>query len=105
MNAFLRSEPRIYGHNEDGPVFEDFAYVVVEAEDGRRWAHDTSFDTSEEAKAEKLCGQVQVAINDNGVAALNMDHWVEVDPRYGSEAHQRIGDYHLMDEEELREAY
>lgn len=101
MQAFLKVLPRVYGHTEDGPVYEDFAFVVVEADDGRRWAHEHCFGPDEEQRALKFEARVQAAIDQKGLDALDMDRWAEDAPRYGSPAHARVGDYHLMDEDDF----
>lgn len=104
MKAFLRVEPRQYGYDEDGcMVTEDYSYVVVEADDGRRWAHERSFGPDEVAAARKLEGQVEAAVAAKGLDALDLERWASIDPCYGSEAHSRVGDNHLMDDDD-REA-
>jgi hypothetical protein len=100
MKAFVRSDLRQFGTDpvEGTPVVAEQYYVVVEDKDGARWAHDHNFDDVEDAI--KLEAKVQDRLDVLGKAGLNMDHWAEADPCYGSAAHQRVGDWHLMDQDD-----
>lgn len=103
MFTFVKTDVGITGSNEDGPTYGDYHRVGVELEDGRRWLHDHVFKAHEGDRVERLVARVDAALAKDGFAALDMDHWFEGDPRYGSPAHSRVGDYHLMDDDD-REA-
>lgn len=85
-----------YGFTEDGEAYIGEAYFIrAEDEDGSRFAHVATFhgavrseygfnDVRDEAKkkAEKLLVRIEA-----GKADFSGDFWVEVEPRYGSEAY------------------
>lgn len=70
-------------------------FVKTEREDGRRFQH-----------YHILCSQLEVEalisrMKTVGINPVNNEHWMELDPCYGSDWHQKIGDRHLMSHEEL----
>ncbi|MBM3596428.1 MAG: hypothetical protein FJX31_11880 [Alphaproteobacteria bacterium] len=78
--------------NPRGEIHGEAFYVVAEAANGRRWQHQHSFITASmngdggcAARAEKL----RVRIADAYAAGRRLDtqHWVEIDPAYGSDAY------------------
>lgn len=75
------------GRNEDGVFYRTAYQVTVTAENGRRWIHDHSFDTFEDA--EKLAARVDAALEAG--RKLRHKHWSEIDPAYGSEEYDRQG--------------
>lgn len=97
------------GRDEDGSVVVGRSfYVVAEDEAGHRWAHDRSFldrvaayDAEEggrywahreegaaEAEADRLLARIEVAVAAG--RRLDAEHWVEIDPAYGSAAYQDL---------------
>ena len=69
------------------------AHVVVESDDGSRVAHNqgfTSFDEQDAAaQAEGLRGKVEAHLAVGG--KLDMQHWHDLVPRYGSDAYIKGG--------------
>ena len=100
MKAFTRSDLRQLGTDpEEGtPVVVEQFYIVVEDDKGNRWAHDHNFDNADDAGV--LEDTIQDRLDILGMAALNMDHWNEAAPCYGSIAHQKVGDLYLMDDDD-----
>ena len=103
MEVFYRSDLYEAGRSEDGEVVLGEAfYVVVELEDGRRFAHEAAFRSvswvacedadiggyydcdveGAEAKAARLADRVAAA------GEVDLAHWSEIDARYGSVAYQ-----------------
>jgi hypothetical protein len=71
---------------EDGQRREHLTWLVrATADDGERFDHVRSFN--DEAGAIMLAAKVRATLDRGG--HLNMDHWQEADPAYGSEAYQR----------------
>ncbi len=89
------------GYDEDGsPLVQEIHYVAMEENDGRRFAH--FFTTTSTEQVERLLSRIEEKVEVLGRAALDLDqYWQEVSPRYGSERHQAIGDWHLMDNDDL----
>jgi hypothetical protein len=99
MQFFVRSDLVVTGYdaefadatNPRGALYGQALYVVAEAHDGRRWAHDHLFVASRRdalavlARAERLCSRIQAAY-DAG-RRLDQAHWREIDPAYGSDAY------------------
>ena len=73
--------------NPQGNIYGIRYYVRVTLEDGTRYVHYKAFDRADLDDAVTL----QVAVSSRG--AINLKHWVEVDPAYGSKA------YEVADEE------
>ena len=69
------------------------AHVVVEDEDGSRLAHNQGFVSYNEddaaASADVLRSKVAAHLAAEG--KLNLQHWFDVDPRYGSDAYIKGG--------------
>jgi hypothetical protein len=100
---FVRSDLVVTGYdaefadisNPRGALYGEAFYVVIEAHDGRRWAHDHRFvtrgnDGAEVAlRAERLRARIEASYN--GGAPLDGAHWVEIDPLYGSDAYVSQG--------------
>lgn len=87
-------------------VIGESYFVIATAPDGRRWAHahrwntaalvldseaefgayvHRDFDATGETAANRLADRVRAA------GIINLLHWDEIDPAYGSEAYQRSG--------------
>ena len=64
--------------NPQGNVYGIRYYVRVTLEDGARYLHYKAFDKADLNDAVTL----QVAVSSRG--AINLKHWAEVDPAYGS---------------------
>ena len=94
------------GRDEDGSVVVGRSfYVVAEDEAGHRWAHSHSFldhvravdedglrywarRDGADAGAERLLARVEAHVAAGG--RLASEHWVEIDPAYGSAAYQGL---------------
>ena len=68
--------------NPQGNVYGIRYYVRVTLEDGTRYVHHRAFDRADLDEAVTL----QVAVSSRG--AINLKHWVEVNPAYGSKAYE-----------------
>ena len=68
--------------NPQGNVYGIRYYVRVTLEDGTRYVHYKAFDRADLDDAVAL----QVAVSSRG--AINLKHWAEVDPAYGSKAYE-----------------
>lgn len=91
-------------HWEDGEEMIGFtAYVVAEAPDGRRWAHSHSYTETDpegaEAKADRLLQRIEAA-----GGRINLVHWHEIDPAYGSIAYQRLDNQKFFRNREIAES-
>tara|TARA_R110000851_G_scaffold288887_1_gene442981 strand:- start:977 stop:1297 length:321 start_codon:yes stop_codon:yes gene_type:complete len=102
MNAYLREDLiDTNDYDEDGTrLVGKLYFIVVEGDDGYRMQHVNAFDVIDDS-LENLVNAINNKITIYGLKSLNRDYWFEIDPRYGSEAHQHIGDYHLMSRQEL----
>lgn len=78
IKAGVRKDRVPVGFNEDGDIFGDEFAVVAESPTGRRWVHREAF-----AKVE-VAGRVARRVEAAGV--INLEHWVETYPVYGSAA-------------------
>ncbi len=98
MEVFVRDWlVEVSHYNEEG---EDCSYIghrlflVAEAADGSRFAHDYAVTVHRNdldaatARMDRLCAHVAVHLAAGG--DLDMAHWVEVDPAYGSQAYQGL---------------
>lgn len=65
--------------NPEGNTYGEKYFVVGEQSDGSRMGHFKNFDTVEEA--EKLAERV------NQKLVINAEHWVSMEPCYGSRAY------------------
>lgn len=78
-------------------------YAEFQSKDGHRFRHEKQVpecDVKEiEAQVNELNANMEKGIFPNFIC-----DWLEKDPAYGSVAHQKMGDLHLMDNEE-REHY
>jgi hypothetical protein len=88
LNVEIRSELVNAGrHWEDGSqLVDEVCYLIVTAEDGQRWAHNKVF------RGEN--SRVEVAVLFDRVVdrgAIDLAHWDEVDPVYGSEQYVKQG--------------
>jgi hypothetical protein len=109
LSFFVSSDLYCAGYTEDGDQFAaERYYVMAETSEGRRFKHVKHFDGTnptfdeddegfghtvfpdlrEEAsnKATILLDQIESHMNSGG--RLDRALWVEVNPRYGSEAYQ-----------------
>lgn len=114
-----------YGMTEDGEAFiaERF-YIMAEADNGQRWVHTARFDSvvksygdedcdgmvffedhRQEAsdKAEALAVRIRLFMNAGG--KLDPMHWIESDPRYGSDAYQTLDNQGYFKDLERKEEY
>ena len=99
------------GYTEDGErMIHEAHYVVIEVPDGRRWAHSHSFRTEKMRKAEAMTKSEALAEKIFQHLAsgkkLDMEHWVEIDPAYGSKAYQKLdgkGYFRARERHEARE--
>lgn len=109
---------------EDGEeIFGEVFYVVAEASDGRRWAHDFArcnrtkrysveegipywaHDARAEAAVERVAARIAAHVAAGG--KLDPEHWVAIDPAYGSGAYQEldaVGYFRAREREEARDA-
>ena len=110
------------GVTEDGQDFvADRFYVMVEAPNGQRWVHGASFDSTKQEfddedgfpyfpdfrieakeKAEALADKVRAYVTAKGL--LDLDHWHEVDPAYGSDAYQEKDSWGYFKQREISSA-
>ena len=88
------------GRNEDGDVIGDIYIPIIEMPSGQRFEHCEVMHDSQ--VADEFVAELEY-LNSQGedVLSLQEDEWSETDPAYGSAHHQKIGDSHLMDPEEL----
>jgi hypothetical protein len=108
LRVFARADLVPAGLSEDGEAQVDFAaYLVAEARDGRRWAHDHSVRSPWEADA--LAGiaalEARVAAAVAAGRPLDPAHWVEIDAAYGSAAYQALDAVGYYRAQERRVAY
>ena len=88
------------GYDEDGAVFGSIYTPTIELESGRRFAYVELFRSVEQVDAFiASCNEIKDAGKD--IFDVQAGKWVDIDPSYGSEYHQSIGDAHLMSDEEL----
>ncbi len=100
MDIFTRDELVQDGHTEDGDInYTQHYFIVAELEDGTRYAHQHV--STDRDIIDSLAVRIEAATASKGIDALNLELWGKIDPCYGSEAHQRIGDAHLMTDDEL----
>lgn len=109
MQVFVRDDLIQTGWTEDGDAaLKRRHYVVAEAPNGARFAHDRAFvghlhgDEAAQA-ADALRAKVEAHLASGG--KLDPDHWNEVDPRYGSEAYQSLDTVGYFRARERREAF
>lgn len=108
---------------EDGePVFARSLYVVAEASDGRRWAHNYSvLDRKQvideewgtvwvnrpagdaEREADAVLRQVEAAYASG--RNPSRANWTEIDPAYGSDAYQVLDGERFFRNREIMEAH
>ena len=67
-------------------------YYYISAEDlyGHRY-NLNNFGTFDKDRADRKLAQIQAHLDDGG--DLNLDHWNELEPRYGSEAYCAINGF------------
>lgn len=79
--------------NPNGDIMGYAARVWVEKANGARISHDYSVTDRDEGKAaagvQELCDRINVCLSSGG--SLNMAHWHEEQPAYGSKAYQAGG--------------
>jgi hypothetical protein len=97
LNVYYRSDVAVIGRTEDGDVTGHVFYLVAEDDSGARIAHFNR--TRDEEEASDLKDKVSAFVEAGG--KLDPTYWNDIDPRYGSEFHARIGDRHLMTESEI----
>ena len=73
--------------NPRGEIYAERWVIWAERADGRRWQHERSFSAQHEAQ--RLLDRIEAA--HRGGRRLNRDHWIEIDPCYGSEAYVAQG--------------
>lgn len=99
--VYVRKDLYLAGNTEEGHPFEaEGFYVVVERLDGHRIAHNFFFEgakweeqydpeygdisTWADIREEAQAKAEEVVRNILAYGKLNLDHWVEIDPAYGS---------------------
>lgn len=88
------------GHSEDGSAYTRPIYTLVaEDEEGARWEHFHVFD--DEDRADQFGEAVTARFKEAPYKVLEPKYWTPAAPCYGSVAHQKVGDRHLMTEDEL----
>ena len=87
-------------HSPRGEIYAERWVVWAEKPCGRRWQHERSFSAQHDAQ--RLLDRIEAAHRSG--RRLNLDHWSEIDPAYGSDAYvsQRIEGQRAA--EERREA-
>lgn len=92
-------------HWEDGDEMIGYAgYVVAETENGRRWAHRSAFVDREPEGAEAKADMLLQRIEATG-GQINLDHWDEIDPAYGSDAYQGLDNERYFRNREISDAH
>lgn len=114
-----------YGMTEDGEAFiAERYYILAESDNGQRWAHTARFDAvkkieggedcdgmvffedhRQEAsdKAEALAERIRLFLNAGG--KLDPLHWIETDPRYGSNAYATLDSQGYFRDLERKQEY
>ena len=82
-----RHDPDFIGEDPSQLVVEHY-YVQAEDCQGYRWVHDYRFGQDED-KAERFCKKIEGYLEHDG-NHLNLDHWNEIDPCYGSDAYCKV---------------
>ena len=122
MNFGIGSDLYVAGRDEDGREFHaELFYLVAEDNSGNRWAHASTFpgcmveDWNDEdggsgrafndirpqaqADAQALLARIQAA-----GGQINLDHWREMRPAYGSAAYIDYGQFDdWMDDQQERQ--
>ena len=101
----VASDLYLAGKTEDGRDFHaELYYVVAEDADGNRWRHETSFRGADpvrhddgfwqfgdvRASAQAAAERLVLAIQRKG-GAIDLAHWREMRPAYGSAAYVQYG--------------
>jgi len=103
MQVYFASDLKDYGYTEDGEKFiGEVFFVEVENERGDRWRHRHTFDGVRKEQWEEgvvymdnrhsartQCGLLVADVQRRG--AINLDHWYQSDPAYGSDAYMDYG--------------
>jgi hypothetical protein len=96
---FVRTDIVVVDHNSEmadmsnprGAIHGDADYIVAETPTGRRFAHDTTAITRSNGHTESKISSArleELAFHLNETKPdLDMTHWEEIDPCYGSEAY------------------
>lgn len=103
------------GIQEDGvPFIAETYYILAEDEYGNRWSHNTRFNgcgvstdleglphftdirTNAKARAQMLLDRINAA-----GGQIDLEHWSEARPAYGSKAYQEYGAYDDWMEEQM----
>ncbi len=123
MDFAVRSDVVRIGTDEDGSVREGLVfYVIARAENGRQWIHGKAFpnyvgaiDPEEgpyqrrisndipEGAATALCDRITKAVAEG--AKLDLAHWTETDPAYGSDAYQSLDEERFFRNREIMDAH
>lgn len=103
---FIRDDVFHAGRDVCGTPIERLAYyVIAEAPNGRRFAHERSFiGHGGEAAAEHLRERIQKAYTEGGEPEWDK-FWWEVDPAYGSDAYQGLDAEKFFRNREIMEAH
>jgi len=100
LTFHLREDYIPDGFTEDGSTYARPVYTLIAEDDtGARWAHFNVFDDDE--RADQFAKAVTARFEENPHKVLEPKYWSHIDPCYGSKAHQKVGDRHLMTEDEL----
>lgn len=124
LSIGYRDDFYIAGQFEGDNIIGSKYYVVAQAEDGSQWAHNRSFLSLRQvydsdwgdyvfmhekqqavAAIEKLSLRIQQHLQAGG--SIDMQHWYEIDPAYGSEAYQEMdsGGYFAFREKQEEGVY
>jgi hypothetical protein len=93
------------GYGDDGhPYIAELYYVVIQYQDGRTFRHQSSFAGAkrqvdeedgvvyfEDVRASALTEAECLAERVRSKGAVDLQHWDEIDPAYGSEAYVSQG--------------
>jgi hypothetical protein len=97
MDVAVRDDLVQVGLTEDGePDVAHRFYLVARDARGAQWAHDYARVAGRGGIAADVAAaalevlRVRVAAHLEAGGALDFDHWIEIDPAYGSEAYQAL---------------
>lgn len=110
IEFFVRDDVFISHLDECGHGVEALCYyVVAEAPNGRRFAHERTFhDAGVYGVGEALANRLLAAIVKAYVAGIEPQwdkHWQEIDPAYGSDAYQGLDNERYFRNREIMEAH
>jgi len=113
---FVRTDIVVVDHNSEmadmsnpqGAIHGDADYIIAETPTGRRFAHDITAITRSNGHTESKVSSArleELAFHLNETKPeLDMTHWEEIDPCYGSEAYIAQGTERTLRYREIEEA-